>query len=251
MGWNKGLICMVDALGTKGRWKYENPDIFLGRMSAIRESLLERSKYFYKEEFEKFGFPQPRMNFLSDTLIITQSVETNDEKDISLILHRFTKHLSGLLASSLIFKIFFRGVISYGDYLQDNYCLIGPAVDEAASVYEVPQLIGIILHNNVNRIIIDYLDFFNTFLNHFIINYSTPIKFNNDYCNSEHYIINWSKTLLFMQKESNINTRNFIINQFCNSPVPDENAKRKLDNSLHFFDFAINNTNKLSAISQI
>lgn len=241
---------MIDALGTKGRWKYESPDSFLFFMSTIRKALRENTSKIYDDELEKYGFPKPDMYFLSDTLIITQSVETRDEKDTSLILHRLTKHLSGLIASSFIFTIYFRGVVSFGDYLRDEYCLIGPAVDDAASVYELPQQIGVVLHENVNKTVSDFLDLYNMLMNHFIINYQTPFKQKNEYFNKEYYNINWPKMLRFMNEDEKIDSRKFLINQFSKTPTPDENAKRKLDNSLSFFDYAASNKNKLSSINE-
>ena len=249
MGWNKGFICMIDALGTKGRWKHESPESFLFFMSTIREALNRTNNDLYEKENCTYGFPKLKMNFLSDTLIITQNTETQDEKDISFILQRFTKHLSGLISSSFIFNIFFRGVVSYGEYLQDEYCLIGPAVDDAASMYETPQLIGVVLHKNVNPIIKDHIDLYNTLLNHFLINYVTPCKDKIGVIwQEEHYNVNWPKMLTFTQKDENINSRNYLINQFSKTPTPDANAKRKLDNTLSFFDYSLNNSEKLMLI---
>jgi hypothetical protein len=164
----KGVVVFLDALGIKGVWN-TNPN-FIDKWETVRSDFKrftklsqEYSDSSFKELIEKnlinLGLDKslankitPRFNiaFFSDTVIITASVPHHEYTHAEFFIPFACHLLVGPFLTALKNMIFFRGSISVGNFYQsashidfDTTLTVGPAVDEAAEYYTLPNWVGI------------------------------------------------------------------------------------------------------------
>ena len=166
-GMKKGVVVFLDALGMKGVWNREPNFIDKWKrvynsfdkysimseiaVNSIFRNIMIRVGITNEHEIRKIT-PRFKFSFFSDTIIITASSQGNVLPPDLLI--PFVAHL--LVApflTALQNNIFFRGSISIGNFYEleygaDNIFLsrriaLGPAIDEAAEYYTMPNWIGI------------------------------------------------------------------------------------------------------------
>ena len=133
----KGIIALLDALGVKGIWSRANHDRVIANwqffLSYLNKSIDRYSQTDFNGKINVITF--------SDTVLI--SIETDSDPISHLPM--MSDILVGPFYSALIHDIFFRGVISIGQFINSEQMVLGPAVDEAAEWYSLPNWIGISL----------------------------------------------------------------------------------------------------------
>lgn len=148
-----GIVCIIDALGTKGAWKQDSPSSYIEKLKDCKKFILN-----YKQENQSLkDFNNTYLNFhsFSDTFFISYHIgdiekkldgRTQDVKDIFLDLEFLM--ISSLLIDLIIFGIennmLFRGAISNGFFYTNDSFIIGPAVDDAAFYFDKFDMFGII-----------------------------------------------------------------------------------------------------------
>jgi hypothetical protein len=202
-----GAVSFLDMLGAKGIWKNRNPEdvlnnyndvikSFKAAIEALNEQIASNTALTIKNiEFEISAF--------SDTIIIAGSVpyeRKNDEEMTSLVVYAMSLILPIIFPFALANKIYLRGAVSIGEFYKLDKMLIGPAVDEAAQYYMLPEWIGISaapsLHyflDNFNHNDLDAREFF--------VQWDIPLK---NGIESHGWAINWpfkSKDLLVSDDE--------------------------------------------------
>ncbi len=144
MNMKTGAVVFLDVLGWKGagerakslmesfvKIKKENEDNCKDFNNAIQEEKLKEDGIL--RGIESLGF--------SDTIILY--AEGQGEYAVSML----TTFCSKIIPDALKGGLPLRGAISFGEYYvdQENNVLLGTAVDEAASWYEIVDWIGVIL----------------------------------------------------------------------------------------------------------
>ena len=129
----QGCVVLLDALGMKGIWQKQDPKDVINAWNRVVDSntsviLKDDSKYNVKTRIRAF----------SDTLMITKT-----GKSIEKIVDSTLLDLVTIIPYSMSHGIFFRGCISFGEFYSSEKIIIGPAIDEAAQYYELPQWIGV------------------------------------------------------------------------------------------------------------
>ena len=132
----RGMVAIIDVLGVKGSWKNENGASTPGIHKRWND-LLRSTRCLLKGD----GLIGRNMTFsaFSDTMFITVEERSYDKALLSF---------GGIMWQAIVHSIRedvpVRGCVSCGDYYRSRDNLFtGPAVDEAAAYYSLPQWIGI------------------------------------------------------------------------------------------------------------
>ena len=132
----RGMVAIIDVLGVKGSWRDEN-GAGVPSLHKRWNSLLKSTKCLLKGD----DFVGKSMTFsaFSDTMFITVEGQSYDR-----VLLAFGGIMWQAIIHSIKEDVPVRGCVSCGDYFRSGDNLFtGPAVDEAAAYYSLPQWIGI------------------------------------------------------------------------------------------------------------
>jgi len=129
----KGVIAILDRLGTKGIWQRENPEDIISKWNFVMK--IYDSAYKVIAEQRKY---KPKIFTFSDTVILVFESDNikRDLEDIGMDLANF-------LVVSLLHGMFFRGCVSAGEFYVGDNIVIGKPVDEAAEYHTMSQWIGV------------------------------------------------------------------------------------------------------------
>ncbi len=246
-GMDYGFVCILDALGTKGSWKQEDPknqvELIEGFVKNLKTNITAPLDDDEKRRLKIMNF--------SDSIFITFVCSKSNFLEEKMRLIWFCDLLNSPFQEALIDGLFLRGSISQGSFYRKSNMLIGPCVDDAASYYEKANWFGIIctpsttyalsyalaLEKTKNvqkefRIVANVKD--DPYKDHFVIEYDVPMKGSQ----SEYlFVIDWPK--LFSASRFNIamgvEPRDNLKLLFSKYPIP-ESAIEKYNNTLAFFD---------------
>lgn len=132
-----GAVAMIDALGFRGIWGRCPPEAVIANMSNLKLRLESDLKELSTQPIMQFD-----ATFLSDTIVVGLSLpETVGSNRDALSITFVTDILSRILAWSArsTTPLAYRGVVAYGDYEIQPHFIVGKAIDEAASYYELAQ----------------------------------------------------------------------------------------------------------------
>ena len=176
----KGILILMDRLGTKGIWKQKDSEQVINDWSIFIQ-LIEKD---FVDELRK-KYYDVRFTVFSDTVFIT--VYGNEEEE--LILDVGTT-LVWVMAVSIGAGFYFRGCLSYGLIVESVNSIIGPTIDEAAEYYTLQQWIGLSaapsVHNILERIDPSRLIFKGTGPTY--VKYDIPLK---NSIEKNGWVINW------------------------------------------------------------
>jgi len=128
-----GVVVLLDSLGTKGIWKKKDPE----KVVKIWDAMVEAIRGGGLKEPGQNKIATKVMAF-SDTIIMTHTGSALKD-----ILSNVGLSMATLIPYGIAYDIFFRGCISVGEFYSSDKIVIGPAIDEAAHYYELPQWIGV------------------------------------------------------------------------------------------------------------
>ena len=129
-----GAVAMIDALGFRGIWDRWPAAEVMRNMHAMKRRV--------EDELREIG-TQPEMQFdatfLSDTVVFGLSLPTTIPNHIALSAIYVGDIVSRILTYSARSStpLAYRGAITCGDYEIDTNFVMGSAVDEAATCYEL------------------------------------------------------------------------------------------------------------------
>ena len=127
-----GVIAFLDALGVRGIWETKDPTEVLKNWDNVYHS--------FSDTLRPLSI---NLSLLSDTLIISMS----GHKELIAQPWRFIEILASAIIPAFVrsmhYDFFFRGVIAMGNFYRSSRMLIGPAVDEAAKLFDISNWIGI------------------------------------------------------------------------------------------------------------
>lgn len=230
-----GVVCVLDALGTKGVWSIDDPVSYLQKLSAIHNVLDDiKNRYDSEGTTAKFNF----ITF-SDTIIITAHIEGHQDETLIPLMARA---IDGLFSHCLSYDLLMRGALSYGSFIQQDRIIIGPAIDDAAHWHDQAQLVGCLLTPNTTLLCDVGLDrwsrnpYNNYDYSQHVVKYQTPVKAGGLY---ELYQVNWP--LSFHKALKDISQRDTIVvlkESLGKYPIPAE-AYKKHENTIEFFRYSL------------
>jgi len=231
-----GIVCIIDALATKGVWSIDEPNNYLRKLNRIHKQLDEYIKYFkslrspHKLEYITF----------SDTIIITLTLSGfPNETSIPMMV----RAIDGVFSTCFAEDLLMRGAISFGKFIKRKNILIGPAVDDAALWHDKAQVIGCVLTPNTTILYesgIDYMmrDPNQTYdYSQHAIKYNVPFKESKTYLL---YMVNWPlsmyKAFAPLGPPDPILRFKGILGKY---QIPAEAYQKHL-NTISFFEYSIN-----------
>lgn len=140
MNLQDGAVAFIDVLGWKGIYSRQTDAISIinkiynrakdyGSILMLNPEILPVSEEFKKLKTEIIN--------ISDTIVISAFGDCNVSLSYLGMIAKF------LIVEALQKEILVRGAISFGRYAMQKSVLVGPAVDEVASWYEVADWIGV------------------------------------------------------------------------------------------------------------
>ena len=129
-----GIVAILDALGTKGRWKEHSHTEII----PTWENLI--TLYEKRLQTQTGSDYLPKISSFSDTIIFTAT-----GKDDETVLRESIMDLLILMEKAIDDKIFFRGGIGFGKFWEGDKIIIGETIDEVSQYHALPQWMGISL----------------------------------------------------------------------------------------------------------
>lgn len=234
-----GIICIVDALATKGIWSQRGPINYINVLDKLENDLSEKFTKYIPEEY-----PLSIQSF-SDTFFITmQFKDQSSNTDNSVFVKIFSFIIADFFLNALAEGVFFRGAISHGLFCSKGKRIIGPAVDDVAMYFEKPEFIGVVYtpstgfaYHSTKMFTEDNYDY--------CINYETPLKFNSNIVIENLVVIDWPK--LAHERSLNVPDNkltafDFILRRFADYPIPND-TYIKYKNTIDFFNYSMKTNN--------
>jgi len=133
----EGAVAMIDALGFRGIWGRCAPEEVIANMSNLKMKLESDLRDISTQPIMQFD-----ATFLSDTIVLglslPDSVGSNrDALSVIYVTDILTRILAWSARSST--PLAYRGAVAYGEYEIQPHFIVGKAIDEAASYYELAQ----------------------------------------------------------------------------------------------------------------
>lgn len=232
----KGIIVLLDVLGIKGKWSAEKTT----KISDNWNTLVTTLKDAIKKEFQVEKL-EPTFLTFSDTIMIIVKTE-----DFETVLMGLASSLRRPFVVSMMINLPLRGCITTGDFYHEETLVIGPAIDEAAEYFELPQWVGISASPSTNREIEKIIKNSSAIKDNF---YQCDIPLKNS-IEQNAWALNWAEksneTIVKTSKSLNNNyadTHNIIDDQLKNAKSLDVALKWR--NTLKFYECIIQNNSKL------
>lgn len=178
----EGVVLLIDALGVKGIWKREEPYSVLKRWDKLIGHVFYAPKLFYSAANDDAAPGATwEVNVFSDTIIVTGIVDkTRMFGHDFFILHDGVQAAGMFIKFGLDLGFKLRGAISYGPVFRYQRMILGPAIDEAAGLYEVAKWVGVVLGPSAKKVAEDYVINTSTSQQHFqkdiLTEWKVPMK---------------------------------------------------------------------------
>jgi hypothetical protein len=184
----RGYVAMLDVLGFKEYLSKRQNFDFFSLWKQLKKELNDQ-KYCIEKEIQGFeDYWHLDVLCLSDTLVLCLSCTDENEENRTILLAHIVIILDSFIDRYFKQGIYFRGAISYGDFICDTKqnIAMGNAIDEASEWHDSTDWIGIILAPSAKyayeKIILEIP------INHpwngelqKLVNYEVPFKFNTSY----------------------------------------------------------------------
>lgn len=218
-----GCVVLLDALGTKGIWRRQNPNEIIENWNAVIDS---QTRVIIEDDENKKVIT--KILAFSDTLIMTKTSDSVED-----LFYSVTLDLVTMIPLAMCENIFFRGCISIGKFYSSDKIIIGPAIDEAAQYYELPQWVGVSATPSFFNIIEENPSFQNSTR---VTKWDIPLKHTTE---KNGWAINWVEFTKLPIMQDNLKRKklkcfeDIFINQM--KKTTDLSASLKIRNTLDFF----------------
>lgn len=234
----QSVICILDSLGTKGIWTEGSVERYFKIINEIQTDILNPAKEKFKELAKGIPVDLDFISF-SDTLVITLMKTQKDELKDDFLFHHtiegFNQVIGGIFQYYFADSFFLRGAISFGEMEKRGGHFVGPAVDDAAEYFELPNMIGICFTPKAT-LAMDYAigwnkKYFGKQIDQHVIKYKTPLKNKSEV---DLYQVNWPKSFYETSKNDPIGVESRLSSYLSNRNIP-LLAVSKFTNSINFF----------------
>lgn len=167
-----GVVCILDALGTKGVTREEEAELKFMKWRLI-ESLFKAIEENQPSVISNKDIVL-RLASFSDTILITIGAKNKELATQSF--ETFAKLLRMIIRNTFSFDNLLRGSFSIGEYYQKEKVslIFGDAVDDAAAFYERPLLAGIIATPRTSKLL--HQEGFQTVSDMRFVEYNVPVQ---------------------------------------------------------------------------
>lgn len=223
-----GAVALLDALGTKGAWRIDIAKT-LKNWALINEVLDHAHEDSLELVTNKLDFADIEMqkDSFSDTIIITARHKDN-KIDGNLLLY-ISAQLNGVILLGLNYGLLFRGCMSIGKYYRGKQMVIGPAVDEAANYYQLPNWVGLSATPSAHLALNKSMSV--PYLSRNWVRYNIPFKTGYD---NNGWALNWPYSVIRGNSEAQIRQ---AIERGIEEHATDIDVAFKLRNTLDFLTY--------------
>jgi len=225
-------VVFLDVLGTKGSWK-RAPERILKQWEGFNDvvdSLLRNRVKDPRSWMRQTLHLKVQKIAFSDTFILTATSRRHLGEFLVLAAGNL---LIPMMMHALDMGIYFRGCISFGTFYTSKRMMIGPAIDEAAEYYTMPEWVGVSTapsaHIGLNKIA-DIVRDLNLF-----IRYDIPLK---NGIERNGWALNWPSG---DREEGITRMRKMVLNRKL-SKSADVGISFKYRNTIDFYRHAIDKT---------
>ena len=129
----KGFVALLDACGIKS--------LGMDVLDTFVDHLRVQNDWF--DKISKIFFPAKEVHYhiFQDSIIITVDKQLDD--DIIDLTVNFIQLISHFEIYSQFQQLFYRGAISFGEYIQSDFGCFGPAINEAEKEYEILDVLAL------------------------------------------------------------------------------------------------------------
>ncbi len=171
----EGAVAIIDALGFRGIWGRFSPEVVIQNMSRLKTQLESDLKEISAQPIMQFD-----ATFLSDTIVLGLSLPdtvgaNRDALSVIFVTDILTRILAWSARSST--PLAYRGAVAYGEYEIQPHFIVGKAIDDAASCYELAQAAVVWLLPQTRDIVANHLR--GQSHNSHLVRFEVPLKAGN------------------------------------------------------------------------
>lgn len=220
----KGVVVFLDALGTRNHTIQQSKKFCHSKkkfIEDVKELWKRRQGQFLNDVELRWNLPEPEVATFQDSILICWS-EKEQKQDSLPILFSAGQWLTDAIPLAIgEYGLFFRGTISYGEYIFDssreNVTVIGPAVTDAYNCHDLANWIGVIQTPNCQK---EYISLLKTIAEkdkqplaavldyyHFLfVHYQVPLHEKNEFNTStmDFFSVSWPQMSIKIEKEKSI-----------------------------------------------
>ena len=144
----KGIIVFLDVLGVKGIGIEKSLELIRLRNKVIKsiDDIKEKRINQFENDLN-YNYPNPSIVIFQDSIIVCFDENKIDAQ--CCIFDLAAQWVIDALNCAIWHNLFLRGAMSYGEYIvntsDNNVTILGPAMDDAHSYYEIADWIGVIM----------------------------------------------------------------------------------------------------------
>jgi hypothetical protein len=253
-GLRLGAVVLLDALGFKGIWNRVDPKVVISQLKRLKREGLnllgnDRNGVLLRD----YTF-EHTVRCISDTIIIAVTIRGSGlpgypERPV----HRAMLS-AALIASHLTYSAFdgtppllFRGCMAAGRMNIDGDFMIGPAIDEAAGLFEQSDGPFFWMAPSALHIVDEYAEtFFERIEPNLMVRYPVPMKDGTTVSTLVHHYFGFG---LDVNHDKWVHTREKVIQAFGTELHPD--IIRKRSNAVAFLDYVSHMASTAGPISSI
>lgn len=231
-----GVIVLLDALGIKGIWKRKDPAEVLGTWSLLQSEYAKGIESL-RAKLRAYGdLKETKFEAFSDTIMVSLPITKREVgRDSGRNSSWWTIMLIGewltdIFRVSIRHNFYFRGCLSAGTFYRSENMTIGPAVDEAAEYYRLPEWSGISTCPSASKILTDAEEMKATMYD-FFIHYDIPLK---NVIEKNGWALNWPQSQA-QDQTGKVNLRQIVYNE--SRRINDISGYCKIKNTLSFYDW--------------
>jgi hypothetical protein len=260
-----GIVVIIDALGVSN-YSIDECRKFINDLEKIISDK-ERFLAGFVSESEKSDWKGAQIisNTMKnvktlqfqDTIILAFPIENNYNSENLTITYFIASQLCSLIFNGLIHKIPYRGAISVGNFLWEDFnkCILGPAIADANKWYDATDWLGIIFSpeahfwlssliekNKNNQEAALLMTCFNNFICEYKVPFKPPLKESlNSYNNSGNFfVVAWPSNFYFChiknENSEKLSDRWLFDKLLSDIPKP-KGTELKYKNSENFFNW--------------
>lgn len=215
----EGAVTFMDVLGWKGIW--ERRDDAGDILSKLINDLRNMSVELVAKESKRYAGLDVEIKSISDTI----AMFSTGKAEAVLDLHGQVSQLA--ICRSIAEEIPLRGATCYGRFTTKGNIMIGPAVDEAASWYEVADWIGVILTPSALFNSNDTMDD-EIWSNKYLVS-------TKNYGKIDTHCVNWCKKWEAGKEKTQELREKLLLNSFLKMGPLTPNISAKFTNTLAFY----------------
>lgn len=257
-GMRYGIVCMLDALGTKGVWNNQYNDEYIKNIKTIRETLrLEIDKL--KEDKNINEIADFNHYIFSDTIILAFQSKDQISNDIriDILFNKMAILISRFYSTTTQLGVFYRGALSCGSFFFEDNVIFGPAIDEVAEYYEIGNLFTVVCTPTASfklKFILKMLSLRKINADTYFLEHDVPLKNAESVLSKKLFVVDWPKYINQTPFKSSPNKnpsddfdmtevlnkmglKNYIYDFFSKHPIP-QKAVDKYDNTVFFIELS-------------